>query len=337
MRPLVVAAALVLQVFEQVVVNVNGDILTRRELDERVRSVLAQQEGRAVAPDDIRTDPALRRQADALTPRVAADAVDELLVLQRARELGFEASDEDVDRVIARIRLDNNIGSEEELTALLRGQAIRPEALRASVRTQILVEQVRQDAVRRASVTDQEAESYYRAHAREFAAGPSVVFREILVALPPLEDTRGSPDTARAYDAALIRFVKAHERVSKGENFADVARTVSDAPSKAAGGSVGPVDPQTLPDAVRAALAKLSAGEVSAPVRAVDGYRLLKLESVSAPRPPAFEAYRGRVIAELLARKQAAAFAGHLKRLRAQAVIDWKDQALRAAYEGSVR
>jgi parvulin-like peptidyl-prolyl isomerase len=88
---------------------------------------------------------------------------------------------------------------------------------------------------------------------------------------------------------------------------------------------------------LRAALAKLSAGEVSAPVRGADGYRLLKLESLSAPRPATFEAYRDRVIAELLARKQAAAFAGHLKRLRAQAVIEWKDQALKAAYEGGSR
>src|SRR5258708_22799629 len=260
-RPLVVAAAVVLQVFEQVVVNVNGDILTRRQLDERVRSVLAQQEGRAVASDDIRTDPALRQQAVALTPRVAGDAIDELLVLQRARELGLEASDDDVDRVIARIRLDNNIGNDAEFTALLRGQGIRPDALRESVRAQILVEQVRRDVFRRVSVADQEAEQYDRAHVRDFATGPAVTFREILVALPPLEDTRGSPASAREYDAALIRFVKAQERVSKGENFADVARTISDAPSKEAGGAVGPVDPQTLPDAVRAALAKLSAGE----------------------------------------------------------------------------
>src|SRR5260370_38317534 len=98
MRPLLLAAALALQVFEQVVVNVNGDILTRRQLDERVRSVLAQQEGRAVAPDDIRTDPALRRQAGALTPRVTADAVDEPLVLQPARELWSQPTAVAVDR-----------------------------------------------------------------------------------------------------------------------------------------------------------------------------------------------------------------------------------------------
>jgi len=39
------------------------------------------------------------------------------------------------------------------------------------------------------------------------------------------------------------------------------------------------------------------------------------------------------VVAELLARKQAEAFAAQMKRLRAEALITWKDRALKAAYE----
>jgi peptidyl-prolyl cis-trans isomerase SurA len=328
-----IGSALPAQVIDQVLVNVNGDIITRRQLDERVRSVLAQQQGRAIAVADIGASEALRQQAEALRPRVVSDTIDELLVLQRARELGFGVGEDDVDRVIARIRLDNNIGSDAEFAELLRGQGIPPDALRESLRNQIRIEQVRQDVFRRVSVAEAEAEAYYRARPEEFTAKPGIVFREILVALPPLEETRGSPATAQEYDRGLIRFVKARDRVSKGEDFAEVARTASDAPSKDTGGMVGPIDPQTLPEALRPALAKLAGGEVSAPVRTDQGYWLLKLESISEPRPVTFEALRDRVIGELLASKQAAAFAAQLKRLRAQAVIVWKDQALKAAYE----
>jgi peptidyl-prolyl cis-trans isomerase SurA len=324
---------LALQVFEQVLVNVNGDILTRRQLDERVRSVLAQQQGRAIATAEIRADPALRQQAARLTPRVAADAIDELLVLQRARELGFGADEDDVDRVVARMRLDNNVRSDEEFADLLRAQGIQADALRDSVRNQILIEQVRQDVFRRIQVTGQEAQAYYRSHPEEFSAGPAVVFREILVALPPLENTRASAAVAREYDQGLIKFVSAQDRVRKGEDFGAVARAVSDATSKDLGGAVGPIDPQALTDAVRAALAKLFVGEVSAPVRTEHGYWILKLESASPPRPATFDTFRGRVLTQLLARKQATAFADQLKRLRVRALIDWKDPALKAAYE----
>lgn len=344
MKPFALAAALsawltvidgpaaAAQVIEQVLVNVNGDILTRRQLDERVRNVLAQQQGRAIAAADIQTDAALRQQAEALMPRVAADAIDEILVLQRARELGFEGREGDVDRVVARMRLDNNIASDAAFTDLLRGQGIQPEAMRESVQRQILIEQVRQDVFRRVTVRDQEADAYYRAHLAGFSAGPAVVFDEILVALPPLEETRASPAVAQEYDLGLIRFVKARDRIVKGEDFAAVARAVSDAPSKEAGGAVGPIDPQTLPAPVRGALAKLAAGEVSAPVRTEQGYCLLKLESVSAPRPATFDALRSPVVAELLAQKRASAFAALMKRLRAEALIAWKDPALEAVY-----
>jgi len=49
---------------------------------------------------------------------------------------------------------------------------------------------VRQDVFRRVNVRAQEADAYCRARAGEFAAKPAVVFGDMFVALPPLEDTR---------------------------------------------------------------------------------------------------------------------------------------------------
>lgn len=319
-------------VFERIVVKVNGDILTRQTIDERVRSVVAQEEGRGVTLTDIRVDPALQQKATALVPRVVGQAIDELLVLQRARDLGFGAADDDVDRVIARMRLDNDIKSDAEFTDLLRSQGIPQDALRNSIRNQILIEQVRQDVFRRVSVTDPEVQAYYRQH-MTVAAAPMVVFRELFVQLPPLENTRSSAAAAREYDHGLIRFVKAQDRINTGEDFAQVATEASDAASKNAGGLVGPVAPESLPGPVRDALGSLQAGRVSAPVRTADGYRLLKLESVAAPQPSTFESARDAIVSELLAHKQAAAFTALVKRLRAEALIDWKDPALKSAYD----
>lgn len=39
------------QVIDQDLVNLNGEIITRRQLDERVRSVLAQQQGRTMVAE----------------------------------------------------------------------------------------------------------------------------------------------------------------------------------------------------------------------------------------------------------------------------------------------
>ena len=321
-------------VFERVVVKVNGDILTRQEIDERIRSLIAQEEGRGVTLAEIRVEAALQQKAAALVARVVGEAIDELLVLQRARELGFGADDDDVDRVIGRMRLDNDIKSDAEFADLLRSQGIPQDALRNSIRNQILIEQVRQDVFRRVSVTDPEVQAYYRQH-MTVAPAPMVVFRELFVQLPPLDETRTSAAAAREYDRGLIRFVKAQDRINTGEDFAQVAREASDAPSKDAGGLVGPVAPESLPGPMRDALASLQAGRVSAPIRTADGYRLLKLETVAAPRPSTFESVREAIVSDLLAVKQSAAFVALVKRLRAEALIDWKDAALKTAYDAS--
>jgi peptidyl-prolyl cis-trans isomerase SurA len=323
------------QVVNSILVIVNGDILTRRQLDERVRSILAQQQGRAITAAEIRADATLVRQAAALAPKAAGDAIDELLILQRARDLGFESGEDEVNRVISTMRLDNHVDSEAAFADLLREQGIPPDAMRESIRAQILIEEVRQDVLRRIGVTDAEAEAYYQGHTGAFAQGPAVRYRELLVALPPVDTTHPSA-AAPEYDRGLVTFVSAQDRIGRGEDFAVVARELSDAPSREAGGAVESIEHREPPELLRAALARLSPGQVSPPVRTDEGYWLLKLESVSPPRPSTFEANRAEVTAQLLAQKQARVFLDQLKQLRARALIEWKDPALKAAWERAV-
>jgi peptidyl-prolyl cis-trans isomerase SurA len=327
------AIAAVLQIVEQVVVIVNGDLLTRTQIDDRVRRILAQEQGRIVTAADVRADPLLQQHAAALTPGLVAGAIDELLVLQRAREQGFNADSGDVDRVLARMRLENHATTDEGFAALLRSQGIPADALRDSVRDQILIAQVRDDVFRRITVSDDDARAYYRLQPAEFAAGPALTFLEIRVGMPPADGPPLSVAAAREHDEGLIRIVRAQERIRAGEDFGAVARAVSDAPSREGGGLAGPVDPRTLPAALAVALANLRPGGVSGPIRTGDAYWILQLQSVEPSRPATFEAWRDRVIAVLLERRRAAAFRAHLVQLRARALMQWKDHALQAAVE----
>ena len=87
---LAAAAALVVpmraEIIEQVLVKVNGDIITKTELEQRQIAVLRQKNPNLRANDEA----ALRQALAEVTPEVIADAVDELLVVQRGRELGLE-------------------------------------------------------------------------------------------------------------------------------------------------------------------------------------------------------------------------------------------------------
>jgi parvulin-like peptidyl-prolyl isomerase len=319
------------QVLEQIVATVNGDIVTRRDLDERIRVVVAQQLGRAVTSAEVKDDPAIHAQAAGLATTILSDAIDELLLLQWARDHDLEASDDDVDRVIARMRTDNQIETDEAFEALLRSEGIPAASLKDSIRRQLAVEQVRQSVAGRVDVTDTEERNYYARHAAEFAAGPTISYQEILVTLPP--PSAALKDDV-AYDKGLVRFVAAEDRVARGEDFGAVARELSDAQSKAHDGEVGPVDPAAVAPAIRTALQALRPGAVSAPLRIDRGYLLLKLDDLQPAHGEGFEAWRTEIAERIRAEKQKAAFTTLLERLRHESVITCKDANFQAACSG---
>src|SRR3989338_7041206 len=90
-----VTVALGAEIIEQGLVNVNGDILTKTEFEQRQVAVLrGRPELANVTPDS----PALRTAIAQVTPQLILDAVDELLLIQRGRELGLVLGEEQIGR-----------------------------------------------------------------------------------------------------------------------------------------------------------------------------------------------------------------------------------------------
>jgi len=82
-----VAGALHAEIIEQILVKVNGEIFTKSDLEQRQVAAL-RQKGQAL---DLKSDPnnvQLRKALDDITPQIIIDAVDEMLMVQRGRELG---------------------------------------------------------------------------------------------------------------------------------------------------------------------------------------------------------------------------------------------------------
>jgi parvulin-like peptidyl-prolyl isomerase len=303
-------------VLEQIIVRVNGDALTKTDIDERVRVT------RALAPAGSAAE------ASELLPRILSDAIDELLVVQRVGELGLTVTEDDVDRVVATVRADSHAKTDAAFDELLQREGIALPALRASVRRQLLIERVRQQASRRVSVGNDEAQRYFD---RQYAATKRdrlVTFRELCVRVPP----HGQADDAER-DRALVRLVAAGDKLAAGADFAEAARAYSETPSKSAGGKVGPVGISSVDPDVRKALAGLRQGTTSRPVKTADGYCFLKLEADVPGGIPSFRDNREAIIQGLLVEKQRLAVENLVKGLRAAAILQWKREDMRALYE----
>src|SRR5688572_13244316 len=87
------------EILEQILVKVNGDIITKSDLEQRQIATLRQRDPN-LRPN---SDEDLKKVLADITPQVIVDAVDELLLIQRGRELGYALGAEQFRNIVENI------------------------------------------------------------------------------------------------------------------------------------------------------------------------------------------------------------------------------------------
>ena len=77
----------------------------------------------------------------------------------------------------------------------------------------------------------------------------------------------------------------------------------------------------------------LKIGEVSEPLRTTRGYQILKLEATSVAETLPFEQARDQISEKVFADKRKAEFDKYLTKLRAEAIIEFKNPDIKKAYQ----
>lgn len=318
------------EILEQILVKVNGEIFTKTDLEKLQIAVLRE---RSNANPAAMSDTELGKALADVTPTVIVDAVNELLLLQRAKALGYAVTDEAFNGVLESIKKDNKIESEQAFQAALKQEGLTLPQLRVILSKRMLIGQVQQrEVMSHIEVTEAEMKAYYAAHTPEFESTPSVTLREIMISVPT--DPKGV--NAAAIEEAQQKADAIRARVVKGEAFDKVAGEVSDAPSKANGGLIGPIPKTELAEDLAKMLATMKVGDVTPVVRVPNGYEIFKLQSSIESTTLPFEQAKKEIADRLGAERQGAEMQKYLKKLRAQAIIEWKNDEIRKAYEAGL-
>jgi parvulin-like peptidyl-prolyl isomerase len=159
-----------------------------------------------------------------------------------------------------------------------------------------------------------------------------VTLREILVAVPA--DDKGV--NVAADEQARARIEEIRRRVMDGEDFAKLAAELSEAPSRANGGLIGPLNRTELTRELQQMLEGLKPGDVSGVFRTPGGYAVFKFESATEPQVLTPEEARDQIYNAIWDQKRRVELEKYLARLRSQATIEWKNDELRKAYESAV-
>ena len=324
------SAVLSAEILEQVLVKVNGEIVTQTDFHRIQLSALRELPNQ---PDPARlSDAELSKTLAQVTPRAIVTLIDEMLLMQRATELGLTVTDAQFNQVLDSIRKDNKIESEAAFEAALKSEGMTLAQLKQMLSKRILIGQVQQREVgSRIDVTEAEERAYYDSHLSEFGTTPSVTLREIQVnaAVDPVKKavSVGALDDAREKAAAL------RERIVKGEPFEKVAGEASDAPSKANGGLIGPISRDEMNEELLKMISSMKVGDITPVLNTPTGAQFFQLQSSIESTTLPFESARARIADRLSSEKMEGEFRKYMARLRTQAIIEWKNEDLRKAWE----
>ncbi len=329
-----VATPMRAEIIEQILVKVNGEIITKTELEQRQVAALRQRtQGKQIDPESLKNDETLKKALAEITPQILVSSIDEILLLQRGRELGLRLGDDQFKQVVANIRKEQGLQDEEKFLKALAQENMTMDDLRKQLERQMLIDQVqRQEIGSKLSITEEEARQYYAKHPEEFTDSASVTLREIFIEVPA---ETGGVNVAKD-DEAKSRIEDVRARALKGEEFAKLAADVSSSPSKANGGLIGPFSHADMSPQLLALVEKMKPGELTQPIRTPKGYQLFKLESTKAQALQPFDSVRDLIADKVAGARTQTEMRKFLARLRTQAIIEWKNDDLKKAYEKQV-
>lgn len=318
------------EILEQILVKVNGEILTKSELEQRQIAALRQRDPNFRPASDAELQKALVE----ITPGVILDAVDELLLVQRGRELGYTLGEEQFQSILENIKKENKLESEEQFQQALKQEGMTLQDLRRQLERNMLVTRVQQvEVMGKISVSEEEVAKFYEENRNSFTTPPSVTLREILIAVPVTD--KGI--NAAVDDEAKAKIEDVRKRVVAGEPFAQLASQLSDSGSKANGGLIGPISRDDLAPELQKQLAAMKPGEVSPVLRTTRGYQVIKLEQSVGAKTKTLDEARAEVSEKLAAQKRQGQLEHYLEQLREQAIIDWKNDEIKKAFDAGVK
>jgi peptidyl-prolyl cis-trans isomerase SurA len=246
---------------DRIIAVVNEEAITSFELRARMANVERQLRGQNVQlpPRDVLEKQVLERM---ITDRVQ---------LQFAKETGLRISDIELDAAMRRIAEGNRL-SLQDFRAALEKDGVAWTKFREEIRDEIVLSRLRDREVEsRIVVSDGEIDNYLaNPDQGSNAANVEVETAHIILRVPE----QASPDQLMRIGA---RAQAALDQLRRGESFAKVAASYSDAPDGLSGGLMGARPLDRLPALYAEAVSKLKPGEVSEILRSPAGFHIVKL------------------------------------------------------------
>jgi|YelNatPaOPRAMG01_1025707.scaffolds.fasta_scaffold00742_2 parvulin-like peptidyl-prolyl isomerase len=253
------------QVIDEIVAKVNGEIITKSELERSRRQMAAELRQRGL------TGAALEKALKEREGDLLRDRIDQILLIGRAKELNINV-DNELSKYLAEIQLQNKIADPDKFQAWIREQSgMTFEDFKAEARNSMLTQRViRQEVGEKIRIPKAEIQKYYEEHKGDFVREERVFLREILVSTEGKDAAGVAAAEKKAKDLVA--------RARKGEKFFELARDNSDAASASQGGDIGGFRKGELDPAIEKLIWDQPKNYVTDPIKRPNGFLILKVD-----------------------------------------------------------
>ncbi len=309
--PMAVAADV--RVVEEIAAKVNGDIITRGELEQQKHDLERGLRGEglngAKLQDELKT-----YAANALR-----DHIDQLLLVQKAKDLNINV-DPEITRELADIQVRAKISDPDEFKKYIQEQTgMTYEDYRDKLKRTLLSQRViGQEVGYRINIPEADLRKYYEEHKADFVRKEQVFLSQILIS------TEGkTPEQAAAAEKKAKDVVA---RARKGEKFSELVRENSDDPETSrTGGSLPPYERGLMAKNMEDVVFKADKGYVTDPFKTAQGFVILRVDERFSAGQASFEEVRSEIQEALAKPRMEPRIREFLTRLRTEAFLEIKD------------
>jgi peptidyl-prolyl cis-trans isomerase SurA len=248
---------------DHIAVVVNQELVTAFELNQRMALARA---------DAQRKNQRLPDEAE-FRKLILESLIEDRALLSYARDSGIRVDDNEVDRAVGVIAAQNQL-TPQQLRQRLAQDGMDLPRFRANLRDQMMVERVRErEVAQRIRITDSEIDELIEKQRGGEAAGGEVQYNiaQVLIKVAEGASESAVAEQRKRAEAALAR-------IRGGEDFAAVARQVSEDDNKERGGEIGLRPADRLPDIFLETVRPLQPGQLAPGLlRTGAGFHILKL------------------------------------------------------------
>jgi parvulin-like peptidyl-prolyl isomerase len=238
---------------DRVLAVVNGEVVTLSDY------------GRFVARADQAAD------KEKVSEPYLKTVVEERLVLQEAKQKGFDATEEEVSQSIVSFLEQAGI-QEKEFEKKIAAQNLSLAEYRTLIKENIIsLKCIEKEVNTRVIVSSSDLERYYEAYRSRYIASPEKVL--VMAILMKLSNT---PSLTEITDLK-IKSLKVYSEIRDGEPFERQVHKYSDEPLKNLGGILGEFEKGWLIPALDRKIFAMKEGEISEPIWTKEGVYILKI------------------------------------------------------------